>query len=137
MRHTPRRSRVSVVTFSARAFRITSRASGGGSAVTGGGGNTASGTQSSVSGGGGNVAILDYKEAESCLQRVKGFKAIVEEHNRAHPDRAGRHDRPDRAHPRERGRGEPVVVEGVVVHEQHHRVGGGDLIGRAVHALHV
>jgi ribose transport system substrate-binding protein len=35
--------------------------------------------------GGGKVAILDYKEAESCLQRVKGFKAAVEEHNKKQP----------------------------------------------------
>jgi ribose transport system substrate-binding protein len=32
--------------------------------------------------GGGKVVILDFKQAESCLQRVKGFKEAIEERNR-------------------------------------------------------
>jgi ribose transport system substrate-binding protein len=32
---------------------------------------------------GGKVAILDYKPAESCLLRVKGFKEVIEAHNAA------------------------------------------------------
>jgi ribose transport system substrate-binding protein len=31
---------------------------------------------------GGKVAVLDYKSAESCLLRVKGFKEVIEAHNR-------------------------------------------------------
>jgi ribose transport system substrate-binding protein len=31
---------------------------------------------------GGKVVILDYKQAESCLQRVKGFKEVLDRHNR-------------------------------------------------------
>jgi ribose transport system substrate-binding protein len=31
---------------------------------------------------GGKVAVLDYKSAESCLLRVKGFKEVIEMHNR-------------------------------------------------------
>jgi ribose transport system substrate-binding protein len=30
---------------------------------------------------GGEVAILDFKQVESCLLRVKGFKEVIEEHN--------------------------------------------------------
>lgn len=30
---------------------------------------------------GGKVGVLDYKEAESCIQRVKGFKEAIAEHN--------------------------------------------------------
>jgi ribose transport system substrate-binding protein len=30
---------------------------------------------------GGKIAILDYKEVESCILRVKGFKEVIEEHN--------------------------------------------------------
>lgn len=32
---------------------------------------------------GGKVLVLDLKSAESCVQRVKGFKSVVEEHNSA------------------------------------------------------
>ena len=32
---------------------------------------------------GGKIAILDFKQAESCLQRVKGFKEVIETHNAA------------------------------------------------------
>jgi ribose transport system substrate-binding protein len=35
-----------------------------------------------LGGEGGKIAILDYKSVESCLQRVKGFKEVIEEHNR-------------------------------------------------------
>jgi ribose transport system substrate-binding protein len=31
---------------------------------------------------GGNVAILDYKQVESCLLRVKGFKEVIDDHNK-------------------------------------------------------
>jgi ribose transport system substrate-binding protein len=31
---------------------------------------------------GGKVVILDYKDAESCILRVRGFKEIIEKHNR-------------------------------------------------------
>jgi ribose transport system substrate-binding protein len=34
---------------------------------------------------GGKVVILDFKQAESCLQRVKGFKDAVAKHNADHP----------------------------------------------------
>jgi ribose transport system substrate-binding protein len=30
---------------------------------------------------GGKIAILDHRPAESCLQRVKGFKEVIEQHN--------------------------------------------------------
>lgn len=30
---------------------------------------------------GGKVVILDFKQAESCLLRVKGFKEVIDEHN--------------------------------------------------------
>lgn len=32
---------------------------------------------------GGKVVILDFKQAESCLLRVKGFKEVIKEHNDA------------------------------------------------------
>ena len=31
---------------------------------------------------GGKIAILDYKDVESCLQRVEGFKEVIAAHNR-------------------------------------------------------
>lgn len=34
---------------------------------------------------GGRVVVLDFKQAESCLLRVRGFKEVVEAHNEAHP----------------------------------------------------
>jgi ribose transport system substrate-binding protein len=40
-----------------------------------------------LQGKGGKVVILDYKPAESCLQRVKGFKEVIEAHNRTKADR--------------------------------------------------
>jgi ribose transport system substrate-binding protein len=36
---------------------------------------------------GGKVAILDYKEAESCQLRVEGFKEVIKSHNAAQPAR--------------------------------------------------
>jgi ribose transport system substrate-binding protein len=35
--------------------------------------------------GGGKVVILDFKQAESCLQRVKGFKEVIEKRNQERP----------------------------------------------------
>jgi ribose transport system substrate-binding protein len=35
---------------------------------------------------GGKVVILDFKQAESCLQRVKGFKEVVDGYNRGRKD---------------------------------------------------
>jgi ribose transport system substrate-binding protein len=35
--------------------------------------------------GGGKVVILDFKQAESCLQRVKGFKEVVAKRNQERP----------------------------------------------------
>lgn len=34
---------------------------------------------------GGKIIILDFKQAESCLLRVQGFKEVIAQHNRAHP----------------------------------------------------
>ncbi|MDB5332134.1 MAG: rbsB [Phycisphaerales bacterium] len=34
---------------------------------------------------GGKIAILHFKQAESCLLRVKGFREVVDAHNAAHP----------------------------------------------------
>lgn len=34
---------------------------------------------------GGKVLILDYKSAESCLLRVKGFKEVIAKHNQERP----------------------------------------------------
>jgi ribose transport system substrate-binding protein len=34
---------------------------------------------------GGKVAILHFKQAESCLLRVKGFREVIDAHNAAHP----------------------------------------------------
>lgn len=36
---------------------------------------------------GGKIAILDFKEAESCILRVRGFKEVIEKHNQNHPDK--------------------------------------------------
>ena len=36
--------------------------------------------------GGGEVVVLDFKQAESCILRVQGFKEVVEQHNADHPD---------------------------------------------------
>ncbi|GIW94613.1 MAG: periplasmic sugar-binding protein of ABC transporter [Pirellulaceae bacterium] len=35
---------------------------------------------------GGKVVILDFKQAESCILRVKGFKEVIAQHNQEHPD---------------------------------------------------
>src|SRR3954463_14608558 len=34
---------------------------------------------------GGKVVILDYKDAESCILRVRGFKEVIEEYNKGRP----------------------------------------------------
>jgi len=34
---------------------------------------------------GGKVVVLDFKQAESCLLRVQGFKEVIADHNAAHP----------------------------------------------------
>jgi ribose transport system substrate-binding protein len=52
-----------------------------------GGRQAARGMIEALRGEGGKVVILDYKSVESCLQRVKGFKEVIEEHNRTRPDR--------------------------------------------------
>ena len=39
-----------------------------------------------LQGKGGKVMILDYKEAQSCRQRVKGFKEVIEEFNSKNPN---------------------------------------------------
>jgi ribose transport system substrate-binding protein len=36
-----------------------------------------------VLGGSGKIVILDYKQAESCLLRVKGFKDVIDAHNQS------------------------------------------------------
>jgi ribose transport system substrate-binding protein len=38
-----------------------------------------------LGGKGGNILILDYKQAESCLERVKGFKEVIDAHNKKNP----------------------------------------------------
>jgi ribose transport system substrate-binding protein len=40
-----------------------------------------------LAGQGGNVVILDFKQAESCLLRVKGFKEVIAVHNEKNADR--------------------------------------------------
>ncbi len=40
-----------------------------------------------LGGQGGKVVILDFKQAESCLLRVKGFKEVIEAHNEKNPDK--------------------------------------------------
>lgn len=37
---------------------------------------------------GGEVVVLDFKQAESCLLRVQGFKEVLDAHNADHPDQA-------------------------------------------------
>jgi ribose transport system substrate-binding protein len=51
----------------------------------GGGRQAALGMIQALGEGGGKVAILDFKQAESCLLRVQGFKEVIEEHNRSNP----------------------------------------------------
>jgi ribose transport system substrate-binding protein len=51
-----------------------------------GGGKQAGGAMIEALGeGGGKVVILDFKQAESCLQRVKGFKEVIDRHNGGGP----------------------------------------------------
>ncbi|QDU29380.1 D-ribose-binding periplasmic protein precursor [Anatilimnocola aggregata] len=40
-----------------------------------------------LGGTGGKVVILDFKQAESCLLRVKGFKEVIAAYNEKNPDR--------------------------------------------------
>ena len=58
----------------------------------------------------GEVVILDYKQAESCIQRVKGCKDVVEKHNKGRssgkleivaelPGQTERRERPRRPEP--------------------------------------
>jgi ribose transport system substrate-binding protein len=35
---------------------------------------------------GGEVVVLDFKQAESCLLRVQGFKEVLDAHNADHPE---------------------------------------------------
>jgi ribose transport system substrate-binding protein len=51
----------------------------------GGGRQAAQAMSEALGEAGGQVVILDFKQAESCLQRVKGFKEVVEARNRDHP----------------------------------------------------
>jgi ribose transport system substrate-binding protein len=48
-----------------------------------GGRQAAEAIREALGGRGGPVGILDYREVESCLLRVKGFKDAVAEHNKA------------------------------------------------------
>ncbi|NBS91383.1 sugar ABC transporter substrate-binding protein, partial [bacterium] len=34
---------------------------------------------------GGKVAVLDFRQAESCILRVKGFKEVIDAHNKKNP----------------------------------------------------
>ncbi|MGE3807707.1 MAG: substrate-binding domain-containing protein [Gemmataceae bacterium] len=47
----------------------------------GGGKLAAQGMIEALGKSGGKVVILDYKQAESCILRVNGFKQVIEEHN--------------------------------------------------------
>ena len=47
-----------------------------------GGRQAADAIREALGGRGGRVGVLDYKEVESCLLRVKGFKDALAEHNR-------------------------------------------------------
>ncbi|WP_254512156.1 substrate-binding domain-containing protein [Anatilimnocola floriformis] len=40
-----------------------------------------------LGGQGGKVVVLDFKQAESCLLRVKGFKEVIEAHNQKNADK--------------------------------------------------
>jgi len=51
----------------------------------GGGKQAADALIEAVGESGGKVLILDFKQAESCIMRVKGFKEVIEAHNKAHP----------------------------------------------------
>jgi ribose transport system substrate-binding protein len=52
----------------------------------GGGRQAAEAMIEALGGAGGEVVILDFKQAESCLLRVQGFKEVIEAHNTDHPD---------------------------------------------------
>jgi ribose transport system substrate-binding protein len=50
-----------------------------------GGRQAADAVAEALGGRGGKVGVLDYKEVESCILRVKGFKDAVAEHNKRSP----------------------------------------------------
>lgn len=50
----------------------------------GGGKQAAQAVIEALGDAGGRVAIIDHKLIESCIQRVKGFKEIIEKHNASH-----------------------------------------------------
>ncbi|WP_435022037.1 substrate-binding domain-containing protein [Tundrisphaera sp. TA3] len=50
-----------------------------------GGGEQAAGAMIGALKEGGKVVILDFKQAESCLQRVDGFKKVIDGWNKEHP----------------------------------------------------
>jgi ribose transport system substrate-binding protein len=49
----------------------------------GGGRDAATAMIEALNGADGRIVILDYKAVESCILRVKGFKEVIDEHNRA------------------------------------------------------
>ncbi|MFO0950973.1 MAG: substrate-binding domain-containing protein [Isosphaeraceae bacterium] len=51
----------------------------------GGGRQAADAMIEALGGNPGKVVILDFKQAESCLQRVKGFKEVIAKHNAEKP----------------------------------------------------
>jgi ribose transport system substrate-binding protein len=52
----------------------------------GGGREAAKGMIEALGAGGGKVAILHFKQAESCRLRVQGFREVIEQHNRTEKD---------------------------------------------------
>jgi ribose transport system substrate-binding protein len=48
----------------------------------GGGKKAAEAMKQALGASGGKVVILDFKQAESCLERVKGFKEVIADHNK-------------------------------------------------------
>lgn len=53
-----------------------------------GGRQAAEACREALGGRGGKVGILDYREVESCILRVKGFKDAIAEHNAKEPNNA-------------------------------------------------
>jgi ribose transport system substrate-binding protein len=41
-----------------------------------------------LGGNGGQIGVLDFKEVESCILRVKGFKEVLDRHNAEQPEQA-------------------------------------------------
>jgi ribose transport system substrate-binding protein len=54
----------------------------------GGGREAANAMIEALGEGGGEVVVLDFKQAESCILRVQGFKEVIETHNAEHADAA-------------------------------------------------